>query len=552
MNAKPDQGIPENPEAAPAEPHTDPSLLNSIIDNINDPIFSIDVNYCYLSFNKSYAAAMKALYGVAIELGRSLFEYQAIEADRLVAKANLDRALRGEQFTDEASSGTDPNKLHYYEVSHNPIRNSGGHVIGVAVIVKDLTERRLTEQKHLAIDNRYHRLHNSMMDGFALTDLKGRFRECSQSYLDMLGYDMDELRQMTYDQITPAQWHDMENEIIAKDILIRGYSDIYEKEYRKKDGTIFPIEIRTVLLRNDLGEPEAMWAIVRDITLRKLAEQAMQESEAKHLLLLQHAGVTIAYLDPTGTIIFLNEMACRFLGGTLDLYVNRHVSDVFGKVMGDSIVSRICQAIQSGKSTSYEDERDLPTGHYWFQTIYSPVPNGDDTYGGVQLVIHDITFLKDAEARLQESNDALQNERAALLQKHAALRETLALLENERDQIKADIKSNVDMVISPLLTGLKGNSDKHRLKQIEILENAIATLTSPFIRKITQQFSQVSPREIEVCQLIKEGLSSKEIADCMGISLFTVHKFRQRIREKLGISNDKSTIVDYLRTIDTR
>ncbi|MFZ2631806.1 MAG: PAS domain S-box protein [Desulfosalsimonadaceae bacterium] len=51
--------------------------------------------------------------------------------------------------------------------------------------------------------------------------------------------------------------------------MIKGFSDVYEKEYRKKDGTIIPVELKAFLIRNDSGEKEGVWAIIRDLTERK-------------------------------------------------------------------------------------------------------------------------------------------------------------------------------------------------------------------------------------------------------------------------------------------
>ena len=65
---------------------------------------------------------------------------------------------------------------------------------------------------------------------------------------------------------------------VEKQVLTRGYSDIYEKEYRRKDGTVFPVELRVILLRDDAGTPYGMWAIVRDITERKQAEETLRQS----------------------------------------------------------------------------------------------------------------------------------------------------------------------------------------------------------------------------------------------------------------------------------
>ena len=63
---------------------------------------------------------------------------------------------------------------------------------------------------------------------------------------------------------------------------MRGYAPIYEKELQKKDGSVFPVELGTFLIRDEAGNPAGMWAIVRDITARKHAEAVLKESEERY------------------------------------------------------------------------------------------------------------------------------------------------------------------------------------------------------------------------------------------------------------------------------
>ncbi len=123
---------------------------------------------------------------------------------------------------------------------------------------------------------KYRRLHESMTDAFGIVDGSGKLLEFNRSYSDMLGYSDEELHQLTYMDVTPEKWHAFEQKIVEEQVLSRGFSDIYEKEYRRKDGAVFPVELRTYLIKNDRGGKEGMWAIVRDITNRKRSEERME------------------------------------------------------------------------------------------------------------------------------------------------------------------------------------------------------------------------------------------------------------------------------------
>lgn len=120
------------------------STLRSIINSTNALIFSVDRHYHYTSFNLGHAVTMKMLYGAEIEQGHCLLEYMTVLEDRETAKGNLDRALAGEQFVEEAYSGEELRSRQYFQVSHSPIRTGEG-VIGVAVLSQDMTARKQAE-----------------------------------------------------------------------------------------------------------------------------------------------------------------------------------------------------------------------------------------------------------------------------------------------------------------------------------------------------------------------------------------------------------------------
>ena len=134
-------------------------------------------------------------------------------------------------------------------------------------------ERQLTLAALGASEARYSRLFQSMTDAFAETTLEGRILNANPAFQNMLGYSETELQRMTYLDLTPEPWHAVEKDILAQQVLVSGSSKPYQKEYRRKNGTVFPVELRTFLLRDPAGRAEAMWAIVRDITERVHAEK---------------------------------------------------------------------------------------------------------------------------------------------------------------------------------------------------------------------------------------------------------------------------------------
>jgi len=154
------------------------------------------------------------------------------------------------------------------------------------IAMNDVTERRHAEDALRASEEKYRRLFDSMNDAFISVDMEGRIREYNRTIREMLGYSGEELGRMTYVDLTPERWHREERAIVEEQILKNGYSEIYEKEYRRKDGTVFPVELRAFLLRDRSGKPEGMWSIVRDISRRKRYERELESAASEKGVLL--------------------------------------------------------------------------------------------------------------------------------------------------------------------------------------------------------------------------------------------------------------------------
>ncbi len=143
----------------------------------------------------------------------------------------------------------------------------------------DIVKRKRVEESLKSTELKYSRLFESMTDAYCCVDMDGRIFESNEIFQTMTGYSPGELLYLTYLQLTPDRWHAFETEIIEQQVLVRGYSDVYQKEYKRKDGSIINVELKTFLLKDDVDNSVGMWAIIRDITDRKSAEQELQQAK---------------------------------------------------------------------------------------------------------------------------------------------------------------------------------------------------------------------------------------------------------------------------------
>lgn len=128
-------------------------------------------------------------------------------------------------------------------------------------------------KKQLASEKKYRELNENLRDGSVIVNLEGKIVEFNTSFQNLTGYTAEEIYSLNFHDITPARWHSMEQEILTEQVLKRGYSDPYVKECIKKNGTEFPVEISTYLVRDKDNNPSGFWSFVRDISDRKRVEE---------------------------------------------------------------------------------------------------------------------------------------------------------------------------------------------------------------------------------------------------------------------------------------
>jgi PAS domain S-box-containing protein/putative nucleotidyltransferase with HDIG domain len=248
------------------------ATMSGIIDNSDALILSVDQEYRYTTFNQNHARNVRAVCGVDIELGHSMLEYMS-EADSNVARANLDRALAGEQHREEVVMGDDSGERRFLSVSHSPIRSQAGDVIGVAMIAQDVTDYRLAEQELRDSEAKFSAAFSATPDLIAITRVSdGKIVEVNEGYTRMLGYTRSESLGKSTAEL--SIWADpADRSVLVEAIDEFGEVSDLEVTLVRKDGTRITVldSARTV----DFGGEQCLLSIAHDITGRKDAEVAL-------------------------------------------------------------------------------------------------------------------------------------------------------------------------------------------------------------------------------------------------------------------------------------
>jgi DNA-binding NarL/FixJ family response regulator len=167
---------------------------------------------------------------------------------------------------------------------------------------------------------------------------------------------------------------------------------------------------------------------------------------------------------------------------------------------------------------------------------------------GVAQKIGEIAVRILAEQELQENNRQLLLERKALQEANTALRLVLSNIENEKKHIYENIHLNIDRVIMPILHALAPAVSSSKIKYLELLKTNLEEITAPFINRSLKHFSVLTPAEVNICNMIRNGMRTKEIANLRGVSTATINRHRENIRRKLNLSNKKINLTTYLKS----
>jgi two-component system cell cycle sensor histidine kinase/response regulator CckA len=292
-----------------------------------------------------------------------------------------------------------------------------------------VAELETSTAEHTRAEERDRALYEFSPDGVVTVELDGRITECNRAYAEMLGYSREELEGLKYQDVMPARWHDF-YERIRKEVMERGYSYEFEKEYAKKDGMVFPVSLRTWRIDDESGRPVGVWSIARDITGRKRVEEelrryserledlvedktrTLRESGENFRSLAENAndGILIS-IATEGTYVYANKRAAEMTGYSVDELLKSCIEDLahpdefkktmsrYRKRLAGEDVPRQYEAIFIRK-----DGKSMPIELTAAQTTWHGQP-------AALIIIRDIAERKQAEEALQKS----EREKAVIL-----------------------------------------------------------------------------------------------------------------------------------------
>jgi DNA-binding CsgD family transcriptional regulator len=189
-----------------------------------------------------------------------------------------------------------------------------------------------------------------------------------------------------------------------------------------------------------------------------------------------------------------------------------------------------------------------PTQKHWF---YMRVIRLTDPTSLKVIVSHEeITALKLAEESLRKSKEQLMQQKKDLEETNIALKVLLKQRELDRVDLEQKVLGNIKELVFPYMEKLKNSHlNKHQKAMLDIIESHLKDIVSPFLKRLSALNNILTPQELQIATLIKDGKSSKEIAAMLNISLSTINFHRKNLRTKFGLSNRRANLQSYLSSL---
>ena len=280
--------------------------------------------------------------------------------------------------------------------------------------------------------------------------------------------------------------------------------------------------------------------------LEKIVEKRTAELEKTYnqmSALINASSDAAQLLDPKGNIITANKVTAKRLKAPLDELLGKCVYDYLPPEIAKKREGKVAQVIKTGKPSRFEDRLDRLV----LQNTMYPVINSKGKVVQLAVYSRDISLEKKNTANLKKREKELNARTRSLEEANTAFSILLRRREEDRTHFESSVISNISTLVNPYIEKLKNTPlDAVQTNHLHVIETNLDQVISPFVRDIGSRVLDLTPMELRVATLVKEGKSNIEIAAKLSVSKNTILTHRFNLRRKLGIKNKKINLRAYL------
>jgi PAS domain S-box-containing protein len=378
-------------------------------------------------------------------------------------------------------------------------------------------------------------------DAILVVGRDGRIIRVNKQTERLFGYPRNELLDTPVEILLPERFREAHKEHRRKYLAgphVRPMGKELELYGRRKDGSEFHVAVALGPLQ--IGQDLFVLAVVRDFTeFRKSEEGRLREKTISDATIDNMPGI-FYLLDEQGKVLRWNknlEQASGYFA--LEISKMRFLDFFAGR--DKETMARSITVFTNGHTSVEADltSKDGSKRAYFFTGSRIGIARAQWLVGiGI-----DITERKRMELALRESSENLN-------EVNSALKALLRQRDEDRKEFEEAVLLNVKNLVFPYFEKLRGSRLENNQKTwLDILETQLREITSTFARKLTFQQMNLTPTEIRVAALVRDGKTTKEIAETLGSSEKSISVHRNHIRGKLGLHRKRANLEAYLASL---
>jgi len=513
------------------------AILKAIVDSLPFDVFALDPNHRYFMQN----AISRKNWGDFI--GKCPEDLPVSKETLSLWLNNNRRAFSGETVADEVEyHSLEGGKNFYYNIIA-PIRDEE-KIFGILGILLDISELKKVEEALRKVEERYVLATKAARVGVWDWNVQNNKFYLDPNIKAILGYTDAEI---------PNDLEIWSNYIHPDDKqpVMEAFQDhidgntlefAYEHRMLHKDGSIRWIMARGTAIRDAQGNAVRVVGTHTDITHRKLAEEAIWESEGKFKNLAEQSPNMI-FINKRGKVVYANRKCEEIMGYKRDEFYADEFN--FYKLIAPEYFKK---HMRGEEVEPYEYTLIRKNGQRIEGIITTKLIDyeGDSAILGI---VTDITERKNAEKALQEKDKKLERQAKNLEEVNMALKVLLEQRDKEKADFKESLLVNLNKLIFPYIEKLENRKlGEESQTYVNIIKTNLKNLFEPIANTLSSKYIGLTPSEVQVANLINQGKTSKEIALILNVSPKAVSFHRGNIRKKLGLSNKKINLRTYLQT----